>query len=63
MLAERGVDARLPARSAGAKPIDHVLVETKRHEFLGGVHRRPAAPAPDQRIAEANFSLVEKLIC
>src|SRR6266446_9810949 len=62
MLAERSVDARLPARSASAKPIDHVLVETQRYELLGRVGRRPAASAPDQPIADMEIGLVEPLV-
>lgn len=45
-----------------AEPIDHVLVETQRHELLGGVERRPAAAAPDQLIADMEIGLVEPLV-
>src|SRR5712692_5466512 len=60
MLAERSVDAGLPARPAGAEPLDYVLVETQRHEFLRGVDRRPAAA--DHLVADPQFGLVEPLV-
>src|SRR5262249_43775958 len=62
VLAKRRVDARLPAGSAGSEPIDHVLIETQRNELFGGIERRSATTAPDQRIADPKIGLVEPLV-
>src|SRR3954451_1659573 len=62
MLAQRRVDARLPARSGGAEPVDHVLVETQGNELLPGVERWPAAPAPNQYFAVMQIGFVEPLV-
>src|SRR5207237_3572651 len=62
VLAECRINARLPTRSASAKPIDHVMVETQGYELLGRVGRRPAASAPDQRIADMEIGLGEPLV-
>src|SRR5712691_7903085 len=62
VLAEGGVDARLPAGSAGAEPIDHVLVEPQRHQLFRRYERRPSAPTAKQGFAVMQIGLVEPFV-
>src|SRR5262245_33553402 len=58
--AQRVVDARLPARSGGAKVLDHVRVDPQLQCLLGIVRRRPTAT--DQPVAMIKIGALEHLI-
>jgi hypothetical protein len=62
MRAERGIDARLPARAGCAEPLDHILIKPQRDKPLRSIERRPAAAAPDYPVADPLFGLVEPFV-
>src|SRR5579884_151348 len=62
MLAEGSVDARLPARPAGAEGIDDVPVEAQGDELLRGLGPRSAAATAKQCFAVMQIGPVEPIV-